>query len=267
MFITRLLSGIVLLAIIIAAGIMGGPVLWCLVTLISLLGVFEIYRMFQLHKTAFGSAGFVLCLVLDGVLLFDRPQMAEAVLVVALLLFMVIYVVTYPKYSVKEVCLAYTGFVYTAVLLSFLYRIRMEDGGILLYWMVFVGAWGSDTCAYCIGCLLGKHKAFPKLSPKKSVEGCIGGVVGAAMISGIYAVSISRFAGETEVSVVWFAIMGAAASLVSQIGDLAASAMKRNYERKDYGTLIPGHGGILDRFDSIIFTAPLIYYLSRFITM
>lgn len=267
MFITRLLSGIVLLAIIIAAGIFGGSMLWCLVTLISLLGVFEIYRMFQLHKTAFGYAGFILCLILDGTLFFGNLQMAEAVPVVTLLLFMAIYVLMYPKYSAKEVCLAYTGFVYVAVLLSFLYRIRIEKGGILLYWMVFVGSWGSDTCAYCIGCLFGKHKAFPRLSPKKSVEGCVGGVLGAALISGIYAVCIPHFIDGADASVLWFVIMGATASLVSQVGDLAASAMKRNYERKDYGTLIPGHGGILDRFDSIIFTAPLIYYLSRFITM
>ena len=267
MFITRLLSGIVLLAIIIAAGIFGGPVLWCLVTLISLLGVFEIYRMLKLHKTALGYAGFALCLLLDGALFFGNTQVANAMLVLALLLFMAIYVVTYPKFSAKEVFSAYTAWVYAAVLLSFLYRVRIEENGILLYWMVFIGTWGSDTCAYCIGCLFGKHKAFPKLSPKKSVEGCIGGALGTALIAGIYAFCISYFIEGAEVSVVGFALMGVAASVISQIGDLAASAMKRNYEIKDYGTLIPGHGGILDRFDSIIFTAPLVYYLAQFIAM
>jgi len=174
-----------------------------------------------------------------------------------------IYVIRYPKFDVKEIFTSYTGFIYVAVMLSFLYRVRTLENGMLLYWLAFIGAWGSDTCAYCIGCLFGKHKAFPVLSPKKSVEGCIGGVAGTALIAGIYAACLNRFVEGVEVSVLVFVIIGIFASVVSQIGDLAASAMKRHYEIKDYGKLIPGHGGILDRFDSIIFTAPLVYIMAQ----
>ena len=99
------------------------------------------------------------------------------------------------------------------------------------------------------------------LSPKKSVEGCIGGALGTALIAGIYAVCINHFIEDVTVSVAVFAIIGIAASVVSQIGDLVASAMKRYYEIKDYGKLIPGHGGSLDRFDSIMVTAPLVYFM------
>ena len=102
----------------------------------------------------------------------------------------------------------------------------------------------------------------PVLSPKKSVEGGIGGVVGAALIGVLYALAINKWGGA-GVDIVEFAIIGAAGGAISQIGDLAASAIKRNYNIKDYGTLIPGHGGILDRFDSVIITAPLIYFLSN----
>lgn len=261
MFITRLLSGIVLLAIVISTGILGGPVFWALVTLISLFGVFEFHRMLGLQKSPLFYMNGILCLGLDVLLFFGKTELADLMPVVALLVLMGIYVVRYPKYTAKEIFASFTGFVYAAVLLSFLYRIRVEDNGMLLLWLVFIGTWGSDTCAYCIGCLFGKHKAFPVLSPKKSVEGCVGGVVGTALIAGVYAVCLNRFVEGTEVSVLAFVIIGILASVVSQIGDLAASAMKRNYEIKDYGKLIPGHGGILDRFDSIIFTAPLVYLM------
>ena len=267
MFITRLLSGIVLLAIVISTGIFGGPVFWALVALISLVGVFEFHRMAGLRKSPLFHVNWVLCLSLDVLLFFGKSELADLMPVVALLLLMAIYVVRYPKYNAKEIFVSFTGYVYVAVLLSFLYRIRVEDNGMLLLWLVFIGTWGSDTCAYCIGCLFGKHKAFPVLSPKKSVEGCIGGIVGTALIAGIYAACLNRFVEGAEVSVLVFVIIGILASVVSQIGDLAASAMKRNYEIKDYGKLIPGHGGILDRFDSIIFTAPLVYLMVQIFSL
>ena len=261
MLITRLLSGIVLLAIVISTGILGGPVFWALVTLISLLGVFEFHRMLGLQKSALFHVNWILCLGLDTLLFFGKAEVADLMPVIALLILMGLYVVRYPKYEVKDVFASYLGFVYAAVLLSFLYRIRLEENGMLLLWLVFIGTWGSDTFAYCVGCLFGKHKAFPVLSPKKSVEGCVGGVAGAALITGIYAVCLNYFVEGAEVSVVAFVVIGVFASVVSQIGDLAASALKRNYEIKDYGKLIPGHGGILDRFDSIMFTAPLVYLM------
>lgn len=267
MFISRLLSGIVLLAIVISTGILGGPVFWTLVTLISLLGVFEFHRMLGLQKSALFYVNLILCLALDVLLLFGKTGLADLMPVVALLALMAVYVLRYPKFNAKDIFASFTGFIYAAVLLSFLYRIRIEENGMLLLWLVFIGTWGSDTFAYCVGCLFGKHKAFPVLSPKKSVEGCVGGVVGAALITGVYAVCLNRFVEGVSVSVLAFVLIGVLASVVSQIGDLAASAMKRNYEIKDYGKLIPGHGGILDRFDSIMFTAPLVYLMIRFMAL
>ena len=265
MFITRLLSGIVLLAIIISTGFLGGPVFWSLVTLISLLGLFEYHRMIKLEKSGLFYASGLLCIALDAALFFGKTDLADAMPVFGILLLMAMYVIRYPKFEAKDVFASFTGFVYVPVLLSFLYRVRSEEG-MLMLWLVFIGTWGSDTCAYCIGCLFGKHKAFPVLSPKKSIEGCIGGVLGTALIAGIYAVCVNRFVEGSEVSVLACVVIGYAASVISQIGDLAASAMKRQYGIKDYGKLIPGHGGILDRFDSIIFTAPLVYYLARFLS-
>lgn len=132
-------------------------------------------------------------------------------------------------------------------------------------WLIFLSSWGCDTCAYCSGMLLGKHKLAPVLSPKKSIEGAIGGTLGSAILGLIYAwIFGSRMHGIEEPVIACTAAC-AIAAVISQIGDLAASAIKRNHKVKDYGHIIPGHGGILDRFDSMIFTAPAIYFVLTFL--
>ena len=102
----------------------------------------------------------------------------------------------------------------------------------------------------------------PKLSPKKSIEGGIGGILGAALLGAVYALAINQFTAGADANVLEYALICGVGGMISQVGDLAASAIKRNHDIKDYGKLIPGHGGILDRFDSVIFTAPIIYYMA-----
>ena len=159
-------------------------------------------------------------------LLLHDPMYQMLALILDLVLLMAVYVFTYPKYNANQVMPAFFAVVYVGVMLSYVYQTRMLDGGKFHVWLIFLCSWGCDTCAYCVGVLFGKHKMAPVLSPKKSVEGAVGGVVGAILLGIIYA------------------------------------AIKRNQGIKDYGKLIPGHGGILDRFDSVIFTAPIIYFLS-----
>ena len=130
-----------------------------------------------------------------------------------------------------------------------------------------ISSWGCDTCAYAVGVLIGKHKIFPELSPKKSLEGCIGGVAGAALIGGLYGYFLVSDAllptgtRSVQIGIVMAVICGAGA-VMSMVGDLAASAIKRNHNIKDYGKIIPGHGGIMDRFDSMIVTAPITFFLA-----
>ena len=112
--------------------------------------------------------------------------------------------------------------------------------------------------------LLGKHKMSPILSPKKSVEGAAGGVLGAAALGALYGVAIQEKIADERV-IVFFAVICGVGALISMVGDLAASAIKRNAQIKDYGKLIPGHGGVMDRFDSVIFTAPVIYFMAVFL--
>ncbi len=177
---------------------------------------------------------------------------------------MAVMVFSYPAYHADQLFAVFFGVFYVTVMLSYIYQIRMLPGGAFTVWLVFICSWGCDTCAYCVGMLIGKHKMAPKLSPKKSVEGGVGGIAGAALIGILYALAINHW-GHAGAEVFSFAVIGAAGGAISQIGDLGASAIKRNYGIKDYGKLIPGHGGILDRFDSVIFTAPIIYYLAMMI--
>jgi phosphatidate cytidylyltransferase len=131
------------------------------------------------------------------------------------------------------------------------------EKGYLYIWLIFIGAWATDTFAYFTGVALGKTKILPKVSPKKSLEGSIGGVLGCMagmLLFGLY------FTSMFDVPVYHFAILGGICGVVSQIGDWAASAVKRAVNIKDYGNIMPGHGGVLDRLDSVLFVAPVVYF-------
>ena len=134
----------------------------------------------------------------------------------------------------------------------------MKDGKILIWYAIFA-AWGTDVFAYIVGKCIGKHK-FSKVSPKKTIEGCIGGTVGAVILMLIYTYVANNFWG-TNYSYLFITEIGILLSLIGQIGDFAASSIKRFVDIKDYSHLIPGHGGMLDRIDSLIFLAPFAYSL------
>ena len=262
MFKTRLLSGILLVIIALATIISGGDVLFATLLMISFIGMTEIYRVLEISGTLLGGAGYVAAAVYYLLLRVNRTDMVVMLAITFLIVLMMVYVFTYPKYRSEQVMLAFFGLFYVAFMLSYVYQIRMLPQGAFIVWLVFICSWGSDTCAYCVGMLIGKHKMAPKLSPKKSIEGAVGGVVGAALLGAAYAAIMNRTMAGANAGVIQYALIGAVGALISMVGDLAASAIKRNHDIKDYGNLIPGHGGILDRFDSVIFTAPIIYYMA-----
>ena len=142
----------------------------------------------------------------------------------------------------------------------------MADGKYLV-WLIVLSSWGCDTCAYCTGMLLGKHKLVPVLSPKKTIEGAVGGVAGSAVLGYVYAGFFGQNMLEITNPCLACALACGVAAVISQVGDLAASAIKRNHDIKDYGKLIPGHGGVMDRFDSALMVAPLVYIISRYLPL
>ena len=260
MFKTRLLSGIVLVILVIGVLYLGGYVTAGAMLLLSLGGVFELLRIYKLHKTPIGITTYIATIAYYGLLIFDKNQFVMPLIIAFVLIVLGIYVTTYPKYTDKDAMAAVLSFVYVTIMLSYMYLIRDLNHGGALVVMVFVCSWVNDTCAYCVGVTLGKHKMTPKLSPKKSVEGLVGGIVGSAVVGALYGMFFDKNVTALSNAPIIFATIGALGALVAVIGDLAASAIKRNNDIKDYGKLIPGHGGIMDRFDSIIFTAPIIYY-------
>ena len=140
---------------------------------------------------------------------------------------------------------------------------RQGNTGVYLYGLIFIGAWMTDTGAYFVGVLFGKHKLIPKVSPKKTVEGAFGGILGCIIGFVIYGF-ILQSVSEVKVNYIAITVLAIVISIVSQFGDLVASYIKREREIKDFGFIFPGHGGVLDRFDSIIAVAPTIYFITYF---
>lgn len=290
MFWTRLFSGIILLVIAIGSIWLGGPVLTLVLLAVSLLGYRELTKALGVpsgEKSAFfmaeakvtvieivGMAGTVLYYgalqlgmrTAQGSAVWDSPEGAVWLLGCIVLVFlaqMFVYVFAFPKYQAEQVIAGFFAFVYAPVMLSFIELTRMGSAGILSVWLILISSWGCDTCAYVVGKLIGKKKIFPVLSPKKSLEGCIGGVMGAALLGFLYGKLLGNSVPATADAIAWqAALICAAGAVMSMVGDLAASAIKRNKGIKDYGKLIPGHGGIMDRFDSVIVTAPMVYFMS-----
>ncbi len=265
MFAVRLRSSIIIMAVALLTIIPGGYVLWGTALAVSLIGLGELYRAVGVWKKdskGLAITGFLAAALYYVLLLLGLEAYSTIYLVFAMAAVLAVYVFAFPKYRAEQVMASFFGIVYVCVMLSYIYLTRTMQDGAFLVWLIFICSWGCDTCAYCVGILIGKHKMSPILSPKKSIEGAVGGVLGAALLGAIYAAIVGAHL-EAENPVVSYAVICAAGALISMVGDLAASAIKRNHEIKDYGTLIPGHGGILDRFDSVIFTAPIIYFLSN----
>lgn len=261
MFKTRLISGIVLVIIALATIISGSWILFFTLLAVSLIGMRELYKVMKVsdeHVTVLELVGYLGAVLYYIAMKADFGNYGTMAIIISMILILFVYVFGYPKYHAEQVMAAFFGVVYVAVMLSFIYLTRSLPDGKFLVWLIFLCSWGCDTCAYCVGMLIGKHKMARVLSPKKSIEGAVGGVAGAALLGVIYAAA-------TQGKMAEYALICAVGALISMVGDLAASAIKRNQNIKDYGKLIPGHGGILDRFDSVIITAPVIYYLAKMI--
>ncbi|MCH5271812.1 MAG: phosphatidate cytidylyltransferase [Lachnospiraceae bacterium] len=267
MFLTRLLSSVVLILIALCTLILGGPLLAAVTFFIALVGYFELVRATGIHTggkiNGLEAAGFLgITAYYAAMFLSGNAVLLCAVAVAVFMAGLGVYVITFPKYSSEKVMESFFHFIYAPVMLSFLYMTRELQYGQYLVWLIFISSWGSDTCAYLVGMCIGRKKIFPVLSPKKSLEGCIGGVAGAGLLAAAYGYFLVESVVENQTVTLILVFICMLGSIISQIGDLAASAIKRNHDIKDYGKLIPGHGGIMDRFDSVIVTAPMIYFLA-----
>lgn len=166
-------------------------------------------------------------------------------------------IATEMKTDFKDIAFTFIGIFYIVFFMMFVALIDGMDNGKILIWYVIIASWGTDIVAFFAGTLFGKHK-FSKISPKKSIEGCVAGTIGGVLLMLVYTYIVNTFFGMSY-SYLAIAGIGLVLSLVGQIGDFAASSIKRYVDIKDFSNLIPGHGGMLDRIDSLIFLAPFAY--------
>lgn len=165
------------------------------------------------------------------------------------------------KRNINDIAITFFGICYISLFLMFVPLIHSMENGKFLVWFVLAAAWGTDVFAYLVGKAIGKHK-FSKISPNKTIEGCVGGIIGAVLFGLGMAFLFNNVFG-TEFSYIKVLLIEIVLSIIGQIGDFAASSIKRYVGIKDFSNLIPGHGGMLDRIDSVIFIAPFAYVLLK----
>lgn len=241
-------------------------------SVLSVIAVFEILRVLSVEKEyVLSIPAYILAGVLPLASYFASENNSVYLLSVAALQFTyLVYVMGVAVFSkgrigfklISEIFMMET---YVVVSFSSMSLIRYLDKAVGLYILiiVFVVSWVTDSGAYIVGSLMGKHKLIPEVSPKKTVEGAVGGIIMALLAMLLYGLIIDLWVEGISVNYISLCILGPVLSVVSQLGDLFASLLKREHDTKDYGTIFPGHGGVMDRFDSIIAVSTILLILSR----
>jgi len=256
--------GIIILVIIVGAP---GIYLNIAITFIALMGLNEMFNAFRAaNMKPVRWIGYISVLF---VLFSQVPENINNYSVIYLLFFTVVltlflHVVLSNKITYVDISVTLLAIFYITFLFSFIILTRNMGKGHLYIWFILIGGWVTDSAAYFIGKFFGKHKLIPTISPKKTIEGAVGGIVICTLVMYIYGLAINTYY-SIDISTIHYIILGIIVSIFGQIGDLSASAIKRSTTIKDFGNIMPGHGGIIDRFDSILFVAPIVYFYLTFI--
>lgn len=251
----RLCSGIIGILLLFFIIIKGGFLLYVSVYIISIIGLREFYKAIEnLNINPIYIIGYIstTSLFLNNILKINYLDFILTITTIVLLLALVFK----SKATLLDISITILGILYIPFMLIHIVYLDKTK----YIWLIFIIAFGTDTFAYLAGNLFGKHKLCPTISPNKTIEGSIGGVLGSILLVIVYSI---YFKLGSIANIILLTIIS---SIIAQLGDLTASRIKRICGIKDYGSIMPGHGGVLDRFDSIIFTTPVIYYyISSFI--
>ncbi|MCC8015555.1 MAG: phosphatidate cytidylyltransferase [Eubacterium sp.] len=265
--IIRILTAVVGLPFLVGLVWFGGVPLVLAAGVLSLIGMYEFYKATggKIKEVHFIGFAFEL-LYLFFLLRYDSVRDVFTVVFMSLPGFIAVLMayltLRHDRCSINDITSALFGFLYVGCLLGLIPILRETEGGFYLIWYVFIFAFASDTGAYFVGVKFGKHRLAPVLSPKKSIEGAVGGLITSGIVSAVYYFAYSdSFTLSHGVLVFAFGVLG---SVFAQMGDLAASAVKRESGIKDYGSIFPGHGGVLDRFDSVLFTSVCVFLIKIF---
>ncbi len=258
---TRIVSGFIMLPLL-GVLFLGGYYLIAFIFVITLAGIHEFFKAFNNNKIYPSAPVVFVTTVL--LYLFYLLSMNDVMSILAWIFISTvascIYMFNINKRKLEDTMAMIMANMYIVFFAFHLVLISQHSDFSIMVWIVVLASFGSDTMAYFVGVTLGKHKLCPTLSPKKSIEGAIGGVLGSLLFCGLFGYYIAP-----QYTVHCF-VLGILGGGFAQCGDLTASAIKRKLQIKDFGALIPGHGGVLDRVDSIIFNAPLVYYFMLFTT-
>lgn len=260
----RIITAVVFTLVVVMVLVLDNKIIDTLfVVLISLFGMHEYNGAFKAkgyHPISWiGYVGCLSILLMGGFVPTELKMVIFRMIVPLLLIILFIYImVKREKYSVMDITITAFSLIYIPFMFSFLKLLMLMDHGRIWILFAVLGASVSDTCAYEIGTRFGKTKLCEKISPKKTVEGSVAGVVGVVISYIILAIISNKFLGM-NINYLIIIIMGIVTSIIGQFGDLSASLIKRYCGVKDFGNIMPGHGGILDRFDSLLFTAPMVY--------
>lgn len=264
---TRIITAVLIIFFLIGVMLLDSRVLGVVMFLLSIVATYEYVRCFD--KTTYKPIkviSYVSTLWLLPLAFVKNVALSSSVgalLIYCLVLMLALCgVFGKNKYNIVDLAITMFGIFYIPFLFSFVTLTRAIPNGAYYIWIIFIGSCVTDTFAYFVGILFGKHKLLPSVSPKKTIEGSVGGIIGTVGVMVLYGQYLGSI-NITDMSLYWFALLGFATSVVSQLGDLFASSIKRFVGVKDYGSILPGHGGILDRFDSIMFIAPIIYFSLR----
>lgn len=254
----RILSAVLLIPLLLVIVYYKGIILYLSVMVVSVMGLNEFYKAMNYKNIKpISWVGYILTVLILSALYFSNSIDNYLSILVFTVLFLSIIQLPNRKYNILDASVTLYGVIYIGLMLGHIILISQQENGVAI-WLIFIIAWATDTFAYFSGYFLGRNKLCPNISPKKTVEGAIGGILGSVICCGLFSYFLLK-----DYTII-ILILGAVGSVISQIGDLTASIIKRYTGIKDYGNLIPGHGGILDRFDSILFTAPTVYYFLVF---
>ena len=258
---TRILTAVAALLLFVPVLFLSHTIIFDIViALIAFMGTFELLKCVGIiKKYAISIPSFTVSVLIP--LLIRHVSTTVIMLIVIAYLFYLLYAAVFARKhnSINDIALCFFATVLVTIsFTSIIITRNLDSYGEILYLMIFIGAWSTDTFAYFTGKLLGKHK-FTSISPNKTIEGVIGGIIFCALSFVLYGFIIARLNRfDAEPNYILLAFAGIATSVISILGDLSMSAIKRNYNIKDYGAIFPGHGGILDRFDSVMAVAPVI---------
>lgn len=256
---TRVISVIISLPFMVAALYMGGKPITLLILLLTIVGLYEFYNAFKnIGYKPNLSVGYFGTVTYYYIITFNKSYILMIPISLFIVLLLLFFDIIKKDKNIIDMAITILGLVYVTFMFSIVLFLSSGIYGRALVWLPFITAWLSDTFAYFAGVYFGKNKLCPKISPKKTIEGSVGGIFGSIFFSLIAGIIFKKMG--FDIPLFHYGIIGFFSGITGQIGDLFASSIKRFCKIKDFGYVLPGHGGILDRFDSILFTAPTVYF-------